>query len=50
MWKRGMGFKEALDFVRERRKGVWPNYAFQEQLERFEEELKEAGGAEKVKL
>ena len=39
MWSKKMSYKEALEFVREKRYGVFPNAGFRDQLELFEKEL-----------
>ena len=41
MWSKKMPFKEALNFVHEKRYVVYPKPGFQDQLEVFEKELKE---------
>ena len=41
MWTKKMPFKEALNFVHEKRYVVYPKPGFQDQLEVFEKELKE---------
>ena len=40
MWKDKMTFEDTLNFVKEKRNGVWPNFGFKEQLQKFEELLK----------
>ena len=41
MWIKKMSSKEALRFVQNKRRIVWPNPGFKDQLELFEKELKE---------
>jgi hypothetical protein len=40
MRKEGMSFKQALDYVRNKRSIICPNYGFQNELKRFELTLK----------
>ena len=39
MWSKKMPFKEALEFVGDKRYGAFPNPGFQDQLQLFEKEL-----------
>ena len=41
MWNKKMSFKEALNFVHNKRANVYPKPGFQDQLELFEKQLKE---------
>ena len=39
MWKKKMKYKDARDFVKQKRFIVYPNLGFRDQLQKFEEEL-----------
>ena len=39
MWKEKMKYKDAMDFVKQKRFIIYPNFGFRDQLKKFEEEL-----------
>ena len=39
MWKEKMKYKDAMDFVKQKRFIIYPNLGFRDQLKKFEEEL-----------
>ena len=39
MWKKKMKYKDAMDFVKQKKSIVYPNLGFIDQLQKFEEEL-----------